>query len=220
MTTERDERSAPFNVGQPAPGMCVGRYRLMRLHGYRPRLQFWEALDMASGQRVALTIVDPDGALPEEFVHEILAQTVRLKGIDVPGIARLLEVFHTGSFGVVICDWIRGGCVREIAETATSAAGVACAMQSLASAAEGAHRAGLVLSIDNPDRLRIAVDGHAALAFPATMPEAGSQTDLHGIGEAMQALIGSHEESPFLVSTVMTGLLEGGIASAATLVTL
>jgi hypothetical protein len=200
--------------------MCVGRYRLLARHGGRPQLQFWEALDMASGQHVALTLVDPDGELPEEFVHEILARTVRLKGMDMPGIARLLDVFHTGSFGVVVCDWVHGGDLAEIADTAPSAAGVASAMQSLAVATEGAHRAGLVLSIDDPGRLRIAVDGHAALAFPATMPEATVGSDLHGIGQAMQELIGSGVEIPFLISTVVSGLLDGGIAGATTLVTL
>src|SRR5215217_2909237 len=114
MTTERCERSGAFKPGGPAAGVRVGRYRLIKLHGGRPQLQFWEALDIASGQHVALTLVDPDGALPEEFVHEILARTVRLKGIDMPGIARLLDVFHTGSFGVVVCEWIHGGGVREI----------------------------------------------------------------------------------------------------------
>ncbi|MGX9789172.1 protein kinase family protein [Mycobacterium sp. MMS18-G62] len=220
MTTERDGTSDPFNLGQPAPGMCIGRYRLLTRHGGRPQLQFWEALDLVSGQHAALTLVDPEGALPEEFVHEILARTVRLKGIDMPGIARLLDVFHTGSFGVVVCDWVHGGNLREVADTPPSAAGVASAMQSLAAATEVAHRAGLVLSIDDPDRVRIAVDGHAALAFPATMPEASTESDLRGIGQAMQALIGTRGEFPFLISTVMTGLLEGGIASAATLVTL
>jgi putative peptidoglycan lipid II flippase len=219
MATEYGEAlSCPINL---TPGAIVGgRYRLLSPHGGRLQLSFWEALDMASGRRAALTLVDPDGALPEEFVHEILARTVRLKGIDVPGIAPVLEVFHTGSFGVVVCEWVHGGNLREIADTRPSPAGVASAMQSVAAATEVAHRAGLVLAIDDPSRLRIAADGHAVLAFPATMPEASIQSDLHGIGQAMQVLIGSRGESPFLISTVMTGLLDGGIASAATLVTL
>ena len=103
MTSERDEISGTgFNLGQPAPGVIVGngRYRLVAYHGDRPQLQFWQGIDLASGQEVALTLVDAEGALPEELVHEILASTVRLKGLDMPGIARVQEVLHTGRFGV------------------------------------------------------------------------------------------------------------------------
>jgi putative peptidoglycan lipid II flippase len=223
MTTERDQTSdTPFNLGQPAPGVSVGhgRYRLLASHGGRPQLQFWHGLDLASGQEVALTLVDPDGELPEEFVHEILARTVRLKGIDMPGIAGVLEVLHTGRFGVVVSEWIHGGALGKIAETAPSPTSVAGAMQSLAAAAEAAHRAGLVLSLDDPARLRLRLDGHAALAFPATMPEATAASDLHGIGQAMRVLLNSDEQVPFLISTTVSGLQEGGIASAATLLTL
>src|SRR5215213_5045204 len=171
------------------PGACAGRYRLLVRHGRRPRLEFWQALDTSSGREVALTLVDPEGELPEEFVHEILARTVRLKGIASPGIALVLDVFYTGSFGVVVSEWIHGGSLRQIADTVPSPVGVASAMQSLAAAAEAAHRAGLVLSIDDPGRLRVSTDGHVALAFPATLPEATTQSDLRYIGGALYALM-------------------------------
>jgi putative peptidoglycan lipid II flippase len=233
MTAERDEPSgSPFNVGQPAPGGSVGngRYRLVSYHGGRTHLQFWQGLDRTSQHEVALIVVDPDGELPDEFVHEILARTVRLKGIDLPGLACVLEVFHTGRFGVVVSEWIYGGGIRQIADTAPSPAGVASAMQSLAAATEAAHRTGLVLSIDDLSRLRIGVDGHVALAFPASMPDTTVASDLRGIGSAMCALLNLDEQQgtgnapkiPFLISTTISGLLResGGIASAATLLTL
>jgi putative peptidoglycan lipid II flippase len=233
MTAERDEPSgSPFNVGQPAPGGSVGsgRYRLLSRHGGRTHLQFWQGLDLASGQEVALTLVDQDCELPDEFVHEILARTGRLKGIDMPGLARVLEVFHTGRFGVVVSEWIYGGGIRQIADTAPSPTGVASAMQSLAAATEAAHRAGLVLSIDDLSRLRIGVDGHAALAFPASMLDTTVASDLRGIGSAMCVLLSLDEQHtagndpriPFLISTTISGLLgeSSGIANAATLLTL
>jgi putative peptidoglycan lipid II flippase len=230
MTTDRGDSFA----SQLASGASVGngRYQLLLLtpHGGRTHLQFWQGFDMASGQDVALTLVDPDCQLPEEFVHEILARTVRLKGIDMPGVAGVLEVFHTGRFGVVVSEWIHGGGIRQIAATAPSPTGVAGAMQSLAAATEAAHRAGLVMSIDCPSRLRIGVDGHAALAFPASMPDTTVASDLRGIGSAMCALLnldvrqaaGNDPKIPFLISTTISGLLRdsGGIASAATLLTL
>jgi putative peptidoglycan lipid II flippase len=208
-----------------APGANIGndRYRLLVRHGARPHLEFWQGIDLATGDEVALTLVDPDHALPEECVHEILARTVRLKGVDMPGLARVLEVLYTGRFGVVAAEWVYGGGLGEIASTTPSPIGVASAMQSLAAAADEAHRAGLLLSIDEPSRLRIAVDGHAVLAFPATMPEATVATDLRGIGDAMCMLLNGWDSGmPFLVSTTISGLRQesGGIASAATLLAL
>jgi len=129
--------------------------------------------------------------------------------------------------GVGVDLWRR---IPQIADPAPSPTGVASAMQSLAAAMEAAHRTGLVLSIDDPSRLRIGVDGHAALAFPASMPETTVASDLRGIGGAMCALLnlgeqqatGNHPKIPFLISTTISGLLRqsGGIASAATLLTL
>src|SRR3954452_16144378 len=154
MTTDRDESYLPVHEYQPGPGMSVGngRYRLLNSHGAREHLQFWQGIDLATGHEVALTLVDPDHVLPEELVHEILARTVRLKGVDMPGLARVFEVFYTGRFGVVVAEWIYGGGLREIGSTTPSATGVASAMQSLAAAADAAHRAGLMLSIDDSSR--------------------------------------------------------------------
>jgi len=220
----------------PGTAIAGGRYRLLAWHGGRPRLQFWQAVDAASGRHVALTLVDPECELPAEFVHEILARTVRLKGLDERGVARVLDVLHTGSFGVVVCEWIPGGTLRQIADTAPSPVAVATAMQFLAAAAEEAHRAGLVLSVDHPSRLRVSTDGHVVLAFPASMLEATPRTDLRGIGRALYALLlncwpvrddgvtewacaqfdseGRPAEPcaidpriPFLISTTVTGLL-------------
>lgn len=169
-----------------------------------------------------MTLVDPDGALPEEFVHEILARTIRLKGVDMPGLAPVNEVFYTGRFGVVVAEWIDGGSLEEIAATAPSAIGVASAMQSLAAAADAAHRAGLLLSVDCPARVRVGLDGHAALAFPATLPDATVAADLRGIGDAMRVLLNREPGLPYLVATTLAGLHQedDGIASAATLLTL
>jgi hypothetical protein len=83
MTTDRGDSftsqlASGANVG-------IGRHQLLTPHGGRTHLQFWQGFDVVSGQEVALTLIDPDCELPDEFVHEILARTVRLKGIDMPG---------------------------------------------------------------------------------------------------------------------------------------
>src|SRR6478672_5191499 len=173
------------------PGATIGggRYRLLVFHGGPPNLQFWQALDTALDRQVALTFVDPDATLPDEQVQEILSRTLKLSRLDMPGVARVLDVASTGSGGLVVSEWIRGGSLPEVAETAPSPIGGARAIQSLAAAAEAAHRSGVALSIDHPSRVRVSIEGDVALAFPATLPDAMPEDDIRGIGAALYALL-------------------------------
>jgi putative peptidoglycan lipid II flippase len=173
----------------PGATIAGGRYRLLVFHGGPPNLQFWQALDTALDRQVALTFVDPDAALPDEQVQEILSRTSKLSRIDMPGIARVLDVASTGSGGLVVSEWIRGGSLPEVADTSPSPIGGARAIQSLAAAAEAAHRSGVALSIDHPSRVRVSIEGDVALAFPATLPEATPEDDIRGIGAALYALL-------------------------------
>ena len=183
--------SGPSDEQQLVPGASIagGRYRLLVFHGGGPHLQFWQALDTALNRQVALTFVNPDGGLPDEQVREILARTMKLSRLDKLGIARILDVVHTGTGGLVVTEWIRGGSLPEVADTSPSAAGAARAMQTLAAAAEAAHQAGVVLSIDHPSRVRVSIEGDVVLAFPATMPAVSPEDDIRGIGAALYALL-------------------------------
>jgi len=173
------------------PGASIGggRYRLLVFHGGPPNLQFWQALDTALDRQVALTFVDPDAVLSDEDLQAILDRTLRLSRIESPGIARILDVANTGSGGLIVSEWIRGGSLQEVAETTPSAIGGARAMQTLAGAAEQAHRSGVAMSIDHPSRVRVSIEGDVALAFPATMPDATPEDDIRGIGAALYALL-------------------------------
>ncbi|MHA0289974.1 murein biosynthesis integral membrane protein MurJ [Mycobacterium sp. C3-094] len=173
------------------PGAAVGkgRYRLLVFHGGPPTLQFWQALDTALDRQVALTFVDPDRTLPAGEVEAILDRTQRLGRLDMPGVARVLDVLNTGSGGLVVSEWIRGGSLAEVADTSPSPIGGARAIQSLAAAAEAAHRSGVALAIDHPSRIRVSIEGDVALAFPATLPSATPDDDIRGIGAALYALL-------------------------------
>ncbi len=173
----------------PGASIARGRYRLLVFHGGAPHLQFWQALDTALNRQVALTFVDPDGSLPDEQIREILARTMKLSRIDKLGIARILDVVHTGTGGLVVTEWVRGGSLQEVADTSPSAAGASRAMQTLAAAAEAAHHAGVALSIDHPGRVRVSIEGDVVLAFPATMPDISPEDDIRGIGAALYALL-------------------------------
>ena len=167
-----------------------GRYRLLVPHGGPEGLQFWQALDTSLDRQVALTFIDPDRMLPDEDVEEILARTQRLSQVDRPGVARVLDAttISNGS-GLIVAEWIRGGSLKEVAATSPSALGGARAIQSLAAAADEAHRAGVSLSIDHPSRIRVSMGGDVALAFPATLADATPSGDVRGIGAALYALL-------------------------------
>jgi putative peptidoglycan lipid II flippase len=173
----------------PGASIARGRYRLLVFHGGAPHLQFWQALDTALNRQVALTFVDPDGSLPDPQIREILGRTMKLSRIDKLGIARILDVVHTGTGGLVVTEWVRGGSLQEVADTSPSAAGASRAMQTLAAAAEAAHHAGVALSIDHPGRVRVSIEGDVVLAFPATMPDVTPEDDIRGIGAALYALL-------------------------------
>jgi putative peptidoglycan lipid II flippase len=196
------------------PGATIGggRYRLLVFHGGPPNLQFWQALDTALDRQVALTFVDPDATLPDEQVQEILSRTLKLSRLDMPGVARVLDVTSTGSGGLVVSEWIRGGSLPEVADTSPSPIGGARAIQSLAAAAEAAHRSGVALSIDHPSRVRVSIEGDVALAFPATLPDATPEDDIRGIGAALYALL--INRWPLPESGVRSGLARAELDAA------
>ncbi len=187
-TADSSRHTDDFNL-IPGASIANGRYRLLVFHGGPDKLQFWQALDTALDRQVALTFVGPDGQLPADEVQEILSRTLRLSRINMPGIARVLDVARTPTGGLIVSEWIRGGSLQEVAFTSPSPIGGARAIQAIAAAAETAHRAGVALSIDHPSRVRVSIEGDVALAFPATMPGATPEDDIRGIGGSLYALL-------------------------------
>ncbi|MDI9917851.1 protein kinase family protein, partial [Rhodococcus sp. IEGM 1379] len=176
----------------PGASVAGGRYRLLAPHGGTRGLQFWEALDVKLDREVALTFVDAEQRgddNPQSGPQSVLSRTLRLGRINSPGLARVLDVVRGSSGGIVVAEWTPGRSLREMAETTPSPIGAARAVRSLASAAEAAHRTGGALSIDHPDRVRISINGDAVLAFPATLAEADSTSDVRGLGAMLYALI-------------------------------
>ena len=196
------------------PGAVIsgGRYRLLVFHGGPPALHFWQALDTALDRQVALTFVDPDATLSDDELQDILSRTLKLSRLDMPGVARVLDVANTGSGGLIVSEWIRGGSLAEVAETSPSPIGGARAIQSLAAAAEAAHRAGVALSIDHPSRVRVSIEGDVALAFPGTLADATPEGDIRGIGATLYALLVNRW--PLAESGVRSGLAPAEFDSA------
>lgn len=179
-------QTTPVVAGTTIAG---GRIRLLICYGESSHLQFWQAVDTLTGQHLAVTVVDSENALPAGTVDAILSGTASLRGINSPGLARVIDVGRDRCGGVVVSEWTRGATLKEVADTRPSPVAVADAVLSLAETADVAHGAGLALSIDHPDRIRISVDRRVVLAFPATMPNTTPQHDLRGIGATMYALL-------------------------------
>lgn len=171
----------------PGASIAGGRYRLLTSHGGPDGLQFWQATDTELNRPVALTIID-GAAFTADQVQDILSNTLRLSKIESSGLARVLDAVHEGNGGIVVAQWVRGGSLREVADTEPSAVGASRAVRSLAEAADAAFEAGSALSIDHPDRVRISIDGDAVLAFPATLSSASADEDVRGLGAALYAL--------------------------------
>ncbi|MEB3020066.1 murein biosynthesis integral membrane protein MurJ [[Mycobacterium] crassicus] len=192
--SERPAEDSAAPVGgdvQLTPGLSIagGRYRLLVRHGATGVLQFWQALDTALDRQVALTFVDPDQTMSDDQLTGILSRTQRLSQVDLPGIARVLDVVRIGTGGLVVSEWVRGASLHEVAGTGPSPIGAARAMRSLAAAAEAAHQSGIALSIDHPARVRVSIDGDVTLAFPATLPDTRPDDDIRGIGATLYALL-------------------------------
>lgn len=183
--------NAPSSTVNLVPGAVVagGRYRLLVFHGGPPTLEFWQALDTALDRQVALTFVDPRRTLSDSQVQDILTRTLQLSRISKPGVARVLDVSQIEAGGLVVAEWIRGGSLKEVADTSPSPIGGARAIQSLAAAAEEAHETGAALSLDHPSRIRVSIEGDVVLAFPATLPTSSPEEDIRGIGAALYALL-------------------------------
>lgn len=178
--------AAPTSV-RPGASIAGGRYRLLTSHGGPDGLQFWQATDTELNRPVALTIID-GATFTSDQVQDILSNTLRLSKIESSGLARVLDAVREGTGGIVVAQWVRGGSLREVADTEPSAVGASRAVRSLAEAADAAFEAGTALSIDHPDRVRISIDGDAVLAFPATLSSATADEDVHGLGAALYAL--------------------------------
>ena len=201
---EAPERSAaptgPAGQHQLSPGAIVaGRYRLLDQVGSDRRVPatLWRARDIVLERDVALTLLTGNGALDAKRTLDVAAATARF---EHPGLARVLDVLDepragSGLAGVVVNEWIPGASIAALSldaerEKRQLPSGViARALAPLAAAIDTAHRSGLALGCDHPQRIWIGNDGQARLVFPAIPPLATQVGDVRGIGAALYLLL-------------------------------
>ena len=195
-----------------AGSLLGGRYRLTTRVGSDTAAgaEFWQAEDTVLQRDVGVTVLRrlaPDnGAIGGEAdptgtarAGEMVVRALRTGSFEHPGCARLLDVLASGASGVpddvlgaAVTEWVPG---RSLAETVSDGLikplAAARAVVPLAAAAEQAHRHGLVLGCDHPQRVRITPDGAAQLCFALPRPDLGPADDVRGLGAVLYTLLTS-----------------------------
>ncbi len=183
----------------PGAPLLEGRYRLLKDYGGTPAARFWQARELATGDVVALTLMDPSlWNDPARAKDSMLRRTALLRRAledaaataQYPaGIAMIRRIIDAGSQVVVVAQWVEGSTLPAVAEQAPEPAAAATAAAALAEAGAIAHAADTAISADHRDRLRVSVDGAAFVAFPGVLPKNSASQDLHGIAAALRVLL-------------------------------
>lgn len=187
------------------PGMVFGRgrYRLLAQVGVDPRCsaQLWRGRDLVLDRDVAITVLlaEPGVEQAAEQARDIARRALRTARLESSGAARVLDILEAGNgadaiapgvAGAVIAEWTPGRSLTDVVtEGLPPPAAAAAALVPLAEAVDAAHRIGVVLGCDHPERIRATRHGHARLAFPGPLPDAATRDDVRGLGGALYLLL-------------------------------
>ncbi len=185
----------------PTAGYVLGRgrYRLVAEVGRDDRhaVLLWRGRDLVLDRDVALTlfIAAPQDPASVTRIPAAVARALRSARLETAGAARVLDVLEPERSGgpgaaVVVAEWTPGWALTELLETGPLPPPMAArVLVALAGAVDAAHNAGLVLGCDHPDRIRVAPDRQARLAFPGPPPAGGSRDDIRGLGAMLYLLL-------------------------------
>jgi hypothetical protein len=192
--------------------LLAGRYRLHTRVGSDTAAgaEFWRAEDTVLQRDVGVTVLrklaPEDGAIGGESdptgatrAGEMVVRALRSGSFEHDGCARLLDVLAPeGSripddvLGAAVTEWVPGRSLAELmADGMIRPLAAARAVAPLAAAAEAAHRHGLVLGCDHPQRIRITPDGRGQLAFVLPRPDVTPADDVRGLGAILYTMLTS-----------------------------
>ncbi len=198
----RAPASGPIAVGRDGaivPGtVIVDRYRLVAEVG-RDRSAdavLWKARDTTLERDVAVTLL-VGGWQADVRASAALSRATRSAHFSHRHAARVLDVVQPGSsrlpqgvLGAAVAEWTPG---RDLAELVAggplSPSAALRVVEPLAQAVADAHRAGLVLGIDHPQRVRVTSRAAARLAFPMPRGDAAVDDDVRGLGSTLYLLL-------------------------------
>ena len=198
----RSPASGPIPVGRDGaivPGTVIAdRYRLVAEVG-RDRSAdavLWKARDTTLERDVAITLL-VGGWQADVRASSALSRATRAAHFSHRHAARVLDVVQPGSsrlpagvLGAAVAEWTPG---RDLAELVAggplSPSAALRVVEPLAQAVADAHRAGLVLGIDHPQRVRVTSRAHARLAFPMPRGDATVDDDVRSLGSVLYLLL-------------------------------
>ncbi|MDL5154866.1 protein kinase family protein [Actinomycetospora termitidis] len=198
----RPPSSGPIPVGRNGalvPGTVIAdRYRLVAEVGRdRPAdAALWKARDTTLERDVAMTLL-VGGWQADARASSALSRATRSAHFSHRHAARVLDVIQPGSsrlpagvLGAAVAEWTPG---RDLAELVAggplSPSAALRVVEPLAQAVADAHRAGLVLGLDHPQRVRVTSRANARLAFPMPRGDAEVDDDVRGLGATLYLLL-------------------------------
>jgi hypothetical protein len=209
-----DQPQAPSRPQAPpvtGPGTTLAsRYRLHTRVGADDMAgaEFWCARDLVLQRDVGVTVLrlrtaergavgGEDDPTALERANDMIVRALRSGCFEHAACARLLDVLSPGSpglppdvLGAAVSEWVAGRRLAEaVADAPLRPIAVARALQPLAAAVEEAHRHGLTLGCDQPQRVRVRPDGRVQLCFALPRIDLQPADDVRGLGAILVALL-------------------------------